>query len=167
MIEFDDKRWWHGVTRWISSTTLGAKALSSILHRLDKFTIQRSNGRYSLSNLLGGTPIVTLTTIGAKSGRPRTMPLIGIPDGDNVILIASNWGGEKNPAWYYNLRANPEVTLMYKGKSATYLAGEVRDEERDRCWAKAVDLYPGYAGYTARAGDRQIPVIVLKPQTET
>jgi len=90
LIEFDEERWWHGVTRRMASTKLGARASSSILHRLDKFTIQRSNGRYSLSNFLGGTPIVTLTTIGAKSGRPRTMPLIGIPDGDNVILIASN-----------------------------------------------------------------------------
>ena len=166
MIEFDEQRWWHAVTKNIGSSGPIARALSPLAHRLDILAIKQSKGQHSLTNLLAGVPLVTVTTIGAKSGEPRTMPLVAIPDGENVILIASNWGDAKNPAWYYNMRANPKVILTYKGKRATYLAREVFDEERMRCWEKAVAIYAGYASYERRTGDRQIPVMLLTPQEQ-
>ena len=166
MIEFDGRHWWHGVTQKITSSGPIARMISPLAHRLDLAIIKQSKGQRSLTNLLAGVPIVTVTTIGAKSGQPRTMPLVAIPDGDNVILIASNWGGAKNPAWYYNMCANPEVTLTYKGKSATYVARELSGEDRDHAWGKAVAIYPGYTSYEARTGDRQIPVLVLTPQVQ-
>ena len=73
---------------------------------------------------MAGLPIVAVTTIGAKSGQPRSFPPVAIPDGGNVILIASNFGQHNHPAWYYNLRAHPEVQLTYEGKTVTYLARE-------------------------------------------
>ena len=105
-----------------------------------------------------------VTTIGAKSGQPRTLPLVAVPDGENVILIASNFGQKHHPAWYYNLRAHPEVQLTYEGKTVTYLACETSSEERERCWQKAAQLYSGYTVYKQRASHRQIPVLLLTPQ---
>jgi deazaflavin-dependent oxidoreductase (nitroreductase family) len=79
------------------------------LHHLDRPVLRLSRGRYSLTRLLAGLPVVTVTTIGAKSGQPRSLPLVALPDGEHVILIASNYGQKHHPAWYYNLRAHPEV----------------------------------------------------------
>ena len=126
--------------------------------------LRLSRGRHSLTSLLAGLPVVTVTTIGAKSGRPRSLPLVAIPDGENVILIASNFGQKHHPAWYYNLRAHPEVQLTYEGRTVAYTAHETSGEGRERCWQRAVDLYSGYARYKERAGQRQIGVFLLTPQ---
>ncbi len=101
--------------------------------------------------MLAGLPVVMVTTIGAKSGQPRSLPLVAIPDGENVILIASNFGQKHHPAWYYNLRAHPEVQLTYEGQTVAYTARETTGEERERCWQRAVDLYSGYPLYERRA----------------
>jgi deazaflavin-dependent oxidoreductase (nitroreductase family) len=113
------------------------------------------------SALVTGLPIIALTTTGARSGRPRTVPLVRVPDGERLILIASNWGQAKHPAWYYNVKANPQVTITRDGVTRPYVAREVVGEERAACWGRAVALYPGYRGYAERAG-REIPVVVLE-----
>jgi deazaflavin-dependent oxidoreductase (nitroreductase family) len=113
--------------------------------------------------MLIGVPVVTLTAVGAKSGEPRSVPLIALPDGDNLFFIASNWGRSSHPGWYYNLSANPEATITIQGQRAQYIAHEAEGDERARCWDIAVSNYAGYAAYERRAGDRQIPVMVLAP----
>ena len=123
---------------------------------------------YRLSNgLLGGnmmgTPILLLTHTGRTSGRTFTTPLQYVRDGDNVVLIASNAGHKFHAQWYRNLKANPEAKIQVKGDVRKVIAEEASGEERDRLWKKAVDQYSGYAGYEKTAGDRQIPVMVLKP----
>jgi deazaflavin-dependent oxidoreductase (nitroreductase family) len=128
--------------------------------------LRLSHGRYSATSLLAGLPVVTVTTIGAKSGQPRSLPLIALPDGEHVILIASNFGQRHHPAWYYNLHAHPEVQLTYEGKTVTYVARETSGEERERCWQRAVDLYSGYANYKERAEHRTIGVFLLTPQAK-
>lgn len=138
--------------------------LARTLHHLDRPVLRLSRGRYSLTSALAGLPVVTVTTLGAKSGQPRTLPLVAIPDGENVILIASNYGQQHHPAWYYNLRAHPKVQLTYEGQTTTYIARETAGAERERCWQRAVDLYSGYARYEERAGQRQIGVFLLTPQ---
>ncbi len=140
--------------------------LARTLHHFDRPVLRLSRGRYSLSNLLAGMPVVTATTIGAKSGQPRNLPLVAIPDGEQVILIASNFGQKHHPAWYYNLRAHPEVQLTCNGQTVAYTAHETTGEERERCWQRAVDLYSGYALYKERAGQRQIGVFLLTPQAQ-
>ena len=122
-----------------------------------------SRGRYSVTSLLAGLPVVMVTTVGAKSGQPRSLPLVAIPDGENVILIASNFGQKHHPAWYHNLRAHPEVHLTYAGQTVAYTARETSGEERERCWRRAVDLYSGYPLYERRAASRRIPVMLLVP----
>lgn len=147
----------------ISSTRCGAWLFSHTAHRLDRLTIRLSKGRFSLTGILAGLPVVTLTTIGARSGQPRTVPLVGIPEGDKVVLIASNFGRAHHPAWYHNLRVNPQATLAIHGQARTYVAREMTGPERAAYWRKAVDLNLGYAAYEARTRGREIPVMVLTP----
>ncbi|HLB46255.1 MAG TPA: nitroreductase family deazaflavin-dependent oxidoreductase [Anaerolineales bacterium] len=137
---------------------------SYTLHHIDGVLMWLSGGRLTASGVLAGLPVVKLTTRGAKSGQPRTVPVIAIPDGDKFVLIASHWGRKRHPAWYHNLRANPEVTLSIEGRTATYVAREVADDEREAYWQRAVAIYPGYAAYKQRTGGRQIPVMVLTPK---
>lgn len=135
--------------------------LSHTFHHLDRTVIRMSDGRTTAAALFTGLPMISLTTTGAKSGQARTVPLVGIPDGERLILIASNWGQDKHPAWYHNIRANPRVTVSHNGRSEEFTAREVAGEEREACWRQAVALYPGYGDYAVRTR-RAIPVIVLE-----
>lgn len=127
---------------------------------VDRLLLRLSSGRASLSL---GLPILLLTTQGARTGQPRSSPLLYVADGERVALIASNGGRPRHPSWYHNLRANPEVTLTLRGETRRYRAREAGRAERQRLWAKAVAQYPGYATYEQRTGGRPIPVIVLEP----
>ncbi len=148
----------------ITRTKAGSWFFARTLHHFDRPMLRLSRGRYSVTSLLAGLPVVIVTTIGAKSGQPRSLPLVAIPDKENVILIASNFGQKHHPAWYYNLQAHPKAQLTYEGRTVTYTAHETAGEERERCWQRAVDLYSGYARYKARAGQRHIGVLLLTPQ---
>jgi len=137
---------------------------SKTLHHFDRAALRVSDGHTALTNVLTGVPIVILTTVGAKSGQPRSVPLIGIPDGENVILIATNWGQKQYPSWYINLRACPEATITLNDETKTYIAHEADPAERHRYWPLAVKYYPGYDRYKASIGDsRKIPIMVLEP----
>lgn len=137
--------------------------LSRGMHHIDGAVFRASGGRATASTLFTGLPILTLTTTGAKSGQPRAVTLVGIPDGERLILIASNWGQTKHPAWYHNLKAHPAVTVSRRGAAQPYVARELSGAEREAAWARAVALYPGYQGYAGRAG-REIPVVALERQ---
>ena len=106
----------------------------NVFPHIDRRILRLTNGRLSVSV---GQPVLLLTCIGAKSGQPRSAPLVYARDGEDVILIASNGGGARHPAWYHNLKAHPEVTLTLKGKSARYLAEEADGAERERLWRTA------------------------------
>jgi deazaflavin-dependent oxidoreductase (nitroreductase family) len=158
---------WQRVMQHISASTVGAKVFSKFLHYVDPPLMRISKDRLSISSLLTGVPVVILASTGAKSGQARTKPVVGIPDGDNVVLIASNWGQRRNPAWYYNLRANPVAELEFGGHSGTYTAREVTEpDEYQRLWLKAAGVYIGFDKYQQRTGDRKIPIMVLVPQAE-
>jgi deazaflavin-dependent oxidoreductase (nitroreductase family) len=137
--------------------------LRHTLHLLDALLWRLSGGRLTASQLLAGTPTIFVTTTGARSGLPRTVPLVGTSDGERILLVASNWGGEGNPAWYYNLRANPECQVRLGDQSHTYVARELTGAERERAWQRAVAVYPGYSVYRQLAPRRTIPVFALEP----
>jgi deazaflavin-dependent oxidoreductase (nitroreductase family) len=110
----------------------------------------------------GMVPTLLLTTIGRKSGKALTLPLIFGRSGANYVVVASKGGAPTHPAWYLNLQANPEVHVQVKAekfKARAYTAGP---EERPALWAKMVEIYGPYAQYQTKT-DRQIPVVVLKP----
>lgn len=157
------------LVRTVAASAPGAWLAARALHHLDRLTLRLTGGRTTAAAIMGGLPLITLATTGAKSGQPRSVPLIGIPDEENIILIASNWGQARHPAWYHNLRAHPEVMVTVNGRSQNgralpYTARQLEGAERARCWQKAVSTYAGYAAYVRRANNRQIPVILLTPQ---
>lgn len=132
------------------------------LHRADTLTWKWNRGRFSLTSALAGLPTCKVTTIGAKSKLPRVVPLVGLPDGEKIVLIASNFGQAHHPAWYHNLKANPHCHVEVDGKDRPHLAREAEGEERERYWNIAVSYYAGYAIYKKTANPRRIPVMVLE-----
>lgn len=131
--------------------------------RLDQLVYELTRGRTTISSLLSGLPVVMLTTTGAKTGRPRTLPVLGLPDGDRLIVIASNYGRPQHPAWYHNLRADPQATVTVHGVTRNVEAHELTGPERDRCFQNATTTHPGFVTYQVRAADRLIPVLTLDP----
>jgi deazaflavin-dependent oxidoreductase (nitroreductase family) len=133
------------------------------VHHLDNAVLKITRGRYTAVEILGWN-VIQLTTIGAKSKQPRTVPLVGIFDGEKIALIASSFGRHHNPSWYYNLKANPTCEVLFKGKSLKYVARETEGNEGERYFHMAVDQYAGYQNYRERASHRHIPVMLLEPK---
>ena len=143
-------------------TKAGTWYSSQLGARVDPWLLRASRGH--VDHAFGQIPIVLVNVRGARSGIERTVPLLYFNDGDDVILIASSYGRPKFPAWYYNLKANPEVRLEVRGRSAPYVAREVTGEDRDRLFALAKQVYRGYTDYEQRTtGIRRIPVMRLSP----
>jgi deazaflavin-dependent oxidoreductase (nitroreductase family) len=134
-----------------------------VLHHLDMALLHRTRGHCALPALLAGLPLITLTTIGARSGRRRSSPLVGLPDGENIVVVASNFGERRHPGWYHNLRANPTATISAGGREGRFTAREATPAERDRLWRMGDAIYRGYAAYRRRAGGRSIPILILVP----
>jgi deazaflavin-dependent oxidoreductase (nitroreductase family) len=149
--------------RLLAGTRPMAWLFARVLHHLDGPVLRRSAGRHSVSAALTGLPIIELTTVGARSGESRTLPLVGVPDGDRLVLVASNYGKQQNPAWYYNLKANPRCNAAFRGQRHEMLAYEAQGEERQRLWELDVSVYPPRNHYAQRAGNRRIPVMILQP----
>ena len=113
----------------------------------------------------GPGKMLLLDHVGAKSGTKRTSPLLYVRDGDDLVVIASKGGYPKNPAWFYNLKANPDTTVQVGSRKAKVHARVAKSEERDRLWQLAVKAYGGYEDYAARSKGREIPLVVLEPRT--
>src|SRR5262245_38373260 len=108
-----------------------------------------------------GRPLLLLTTTGARSGRPHIAPMMYIPDGDRLLVIASNAGAPSHPDWYRNLVAHPQVTVEVGKETYTATAKVLEGAEHERLWNKVVELYPFFAQHQAKIS-RQIPVIALE-----
>ncbi|MGD8417092.1 MAG: nitroreductase family deazaflavin-dependent oxidoreductase [Pseudomonadales bacterium] len=128
--------------------------------RLHVFLYRLSGGR--LMTTLGGDPICLVTMTGAKSGRRRTLPLMYVPDGDSVVLVASQGGAPRNPSWYHNLIAHPEITVEVDGEVRRLRARRVSAEEKRKLWPLCVAHYAPYESYQQRT-DRDIPVFRCEP----
>lgn len=143
----------------VARTPAGTWFVKNVAPVLDPPLLRLTGGRVSS---VYPVPVLLLTTTGAKTGKARSHPLLYVEDGDALLLVASNYGSTRHPAWYRNLRAHPVVEVIAAGRSGTYTATEITDPaQRDRAWALAVDLYAGYGDYQQRAGDRTIPLIRL------
>jgi deazaflavin-dependent oxidoreductase (nitroreductase family) len=133
------------------------------IHRVDKAILKLTKGKYTLAEI-PGWEIVQLTTTGAKTGQPRTLPLIGLFDDERIALIASSFGRRHNPAWYYNLKAHPECQVRSSERTGSYIAREIEGDEYKKYWELGVSYYEGYEKYKERASHRHIPVMVLEPK---
>ncbi|HEX6760687.1 MAG TPA: nitroreductase family deazaflavin-dependent oxidoreductase [Propionibacteriaceae bacterium] len=135
------------------------------LVRIDRATFRLSRGRTTLSAWISGLPIIMLTTTGARSGQPRALPVLALPEDDHLVLIASNFGMPSNPGWYYNLRAQPDVTITWKRSSIKMHARELKGVERQQYVDLGLKAYPFWEQYYRRAAPRPIPVIMLEPSS--
>jgi deazaflavin-dependent oxidoreductase (nitroreductase family) len=131
-----------------------------VVWKLDPFLLRLSGGRIGMGLLL---PTVLLETRGARTGRPRRNGVIYFHDGERVTIVASKLGLPQHPAWFHNLRADPEVKLDGRPFRAEVVEGE---SKRERLWRLADQVFPPYADYrerAARAG-RTIPIVQLTPR---
>ena len=138
------------------------QSLIRVAARLDPLMHGWTRGRFGQ---LVPMPFASMTTTGAKSGEPRTAAVVYFNDGDDVILIASNYGGTRHPAWYHNLKANQTAILQRGRRSGTYVAAEVTDEaDRERLFVLGDLVYPGYSQYRVRTATigRRIPIMRLR-----
>lgn len=140
----------------------GAWVFQRTLYRIDRPLHRWSKGRYTVPGVLTGLPIIMLTTTGAKSGLQRMMPVAGIPDGDAILVMGTNYAQEKTPAWALNLTAHPACTVTWRETSAAATAQPVTDElARERAWARATQAYVGFAAYRERITHREVRIFRL------
>ena len=109
-------------------------------------------------------PVLELTTIGRKTGQPRSVMLTSpLQEGDTIVIVASRGGDDHHPAWFLNLRDHPEVDVRYQGGSTRKMRAHVADEaERARLWPLVTADHANYAGYQTKT-DREIPLVLLDP----
>ena len=117
------------------------------------------------ANDLRRRPIIVLTSVGAKTGKLRKTALMRVEHEGAYAVVGSKGGAATNPAWIHNLRANPHVELQDGATRLDYTAREVHGEEKAEWWARAVEVWPDYAGYQKRTA-RLIPVFVLEPMAD-
>lgn len=161
-VEFDHANALQRFLRRFAASGPGAWLFARLLHRIDRPVHRMTRGRYTFASLVSGIPVVMLTTIGAKTGRPRTVPVLGIPTRDEVAIIASNFGQYRHPAWYHNLRAHPEAEVVIDGMRRRVRAVEADGQRRAEIWQNGLRVYPGFGQYERRAAHRRISVFVLE-----
>ncbi|KUI12066.1 nitroreductase [Mycobacterium sp. GA-1285] len=159
---FGEANGFHRVMRRVAGTKAGRVIFRPTAHRLDQLVSKLSGGRYSFAGIAAGLPTVILTTTGAKSGKPRTVALLGIPHAEGVAVVAANYGGATHPGWYYNLRANPSARVTIEGDTWDATARLATPDEREEIWGRGVNLYPGLTKEEVWAGERRIEAFVLE-----
>lgn len=158
---FDSANAVQRLARRMAASGPGSFFFARVLHHIDRPIFKLTRGRHTLASLLSGLPVVMLTTTGARSGRERTVPVLGLPTPGGLAVIASNYGQKHHPAWYHNLRANPEGRVVVDGTTRPFRARIAEGEERARIWDQGLKVYPGWSQYEKRAPHRRIAVFVL------
>ena len=125
--------------------------------------VYRASGGLVGHRFPGTPPMLLLHHRGARSNAARTDPLVYVRDGEDLVLVASKGGHPRNPAWFHNLRAHPDVTVQVGRERRPVRARVATPEERPRLWRKATATYGGYRTYQERT-DREIPLVVLEPR---
>jgi deazaflavin-dependent oxidoreductase (nitroreductase family) len=142
----------------------GAWVSRRAVHRIDLFAYRVAPGRMPPSQWLAAVPVGLLTTTGARSGKPHTVPLLLTTLESGWGVIASNYGSGRPPAWYFNLRAHPVASLEVDGVAHRVRAVQVHGGEKERVPEAAQGWYRGYTGYEQRAGGRDLGFFMLHPE---
>jgi len=145
----------------IGSSRPGSWVFSRALDPVDRVVHRLSGGRLTLPALTAGLPVVMVTTTGARSGQPRTTPLLGIPLDGGLAVIGTNYGQRETPAWVFNLEANPGATVSYGNVTVQARARPADAFETEAAFEQGAKVYSGYLKYRARADHRHIRVFVL------
>ncbi len=144
------------------STMRWVKPILKAMSRLNVAVYKASNGRVG-GRFPGGAPVCLLTVMGKKSRKPITIPLIYVPNGEDVLLVASQGGMPRHPGWYYSITANPEVTVQYRGEVREMVARRASDQEKRELWGRLLEVYPPFDEYQRRT-ERNIAVFVCSPR---
>ena len=152
--------------RWVVASKPGAWVSKRTLHRLDLVARRLLPGRTAPSQWLAAVPVGMLTTTGARSGQPRTVPLMLAPLDEGWGVIASHYGSRQPPGWYFNLRAHPYASLEVDGVVHRVRAEQVQGPDKERVREAALDYYRGYSAYEERAGGRDLGFFVLHPERD-
>ena len=142
------------------SMSMPAGALRAV-GKLNVPLYRASRGR--LFGKIGRAPVLLLTTTGRRSARPRTAPVLYLADGERLVVIGSNAGNAKAPAWSFNLKANPDCEVEVRGKRRQMRARIAEGEERAELWRAMNEQYGGFDDYEKRTG-RDIAVFALEPR---
>ncbi|WP_413464386.1 nitroreductase family deazaflavin-dependent oxidoreductase [Dietzia sp. PP-33] len=139
-----------------------------VMSRVNTWAYRVSGGRVGGNWRVGSAlkapvPVCLVTTTGRKSGEPRTVPLLHLPDGDRVLLVASQGGLPKHPQWYRNILVNPDVTVQVGRRTREMTAREATPSERAELWPRLVERYADFASYQANTS-RVIPVVICEPR---
>lgn len=152
--------------RWTGSVKPISLFYARTLHHIDRRVYRLSHGRVTFSAWAAGLPVVMLETTGARTGHRRELPVVGIPEGDDLIVIASNYGQARHPAWYHNLKAHPRARVTVEDVTRDVEAVEVTDaaewERLFACASRVAIVFPAYRRRTAEVG-RGIPIMRLRP----
>lgn len=155
--------WWQRSIQRLTAQRWAARFMTTRLQRWDMWVHRLSHGRWTASELLTGLPVIFIRTAGARTGSPRITPLLGIEHEGAFLVVATKFGANHHPDWYFNLKANPRVEVTFRGKHMSCQALELAGVQRDAGWTRAVKQYPGYRAYEQRADGRRIPVLILQP----
>ncbi|MBO0846134.1 MAG: nitroreductase family deazaflavin-dependent oxidoreductase [Nocardioides sp.] len=152
----------------LASTRPGAWVFSQTLRHLDDVVGRVSGGRTSAPEVLAGLPVLELTTTGRKTGVHRTSPLIGVPYGDSLALLGTNFGQPPTPAWVLNLEADPRGTVRHHSARVDVVARPATDEEHAAVLDASARVYGGYLRYQQRISDaagggRRLRIFLLEP----
>ena len=138
-------RW---IVRWMSS--------------INTWVYRKTGGKVG-GRFLRGAPVLLLTTVGRKSGLPRTKPLLYMENGDDLVIVASKGGMKSDPLWYLNLMKTPEVTVQIGENIDARLARTASASERDALWPDLLEMYRDFDTYQSWT-EREIPVVILEPK---
>jgi len=136
-------------------------AVIKVMTKINNAAYRATGGRLG-GKFPGGAPICLVTTTGRKSGQPRTVALLYLRHGDDVVIVASKGGMSRHPDWYFNLVDHPQCTIQIKKDTGEFVSRVADPGEKAELWPKLLAMYKSYDDYQART-DREIPVIVCSP----
>jgi deazaflavin-dependent oxidoreductase (nitroreductase family) len=156
---------WQRAVRRLAMLPPVSWAMRLMLHRADWMVHRMTDGAHTAASVLTGVPTAMVTTTGARTGRPRTVPLVVLPTDRGVAVVGSNYGRPHDPGWVHNLRAHPRGHVSSDG-GWDFVAIEVDGVQRSELWDGFVTAWRGYADYERRAAPRRIALFELV-RTET
>lgn len=151
----------------LAGTRVFAWLFQRTLYRLDRPLHRLTGGRLTVPGLLAGLPVVLLTTTGARTGLPRTMPVIGVPHGDDLAVVGTNYAQARTPGWVHNLLARPEAEVTWRDRTLPVRARPADPHEAERVWSSAGQVYGGFSAYRSRIRGRDVRLFVLEPAPPT
>ncbi len=136
-------------------------AVIKLMSRTNTWVYRVTNGKLG-GRFRGGAPVCLVTTTGRRTGKPRTVPLLYMRDGSDVVIVASKGGMPRHPEWYLNIQADSGVEIEVGAEKGRYVARTADPQTRERLWSDLTTMYSDFDSYQSRA-DRVIPVIVCSP----